>query len=166
MRCLTKLCPSAARIEELYKKDGSMDFDSLHDVFIKMGPRQITEYLCSIYPGYLAWNLQVLNRLALTENDLVQMAEDPLCTIGIHTVSHCCLDYMDEAEQIREIDECRKRLEGIIGKPVMHLSYPYGHYNAVTENVCRGLGLVSTTNSWGGPMRKGESMTIASRTKV
>lgn len=153
-------------IEELYKRDSSVDFDSLHDIFIKMGPQQISDYLCSTYPDYLAWNLQTQNRLALTEHELAQMAADPLCTIGIHTVSHCCLDYMNEAEQRREIEECRKRLEGIIGRPVVHLSYPYGHYNDVTEKVCRGLGLRSTTNSWGGPMRRGESMTSASRTKV
>lgn len=51
------------------------------------------------------------------------LSEEPLCTIGAHTLTHTPLR---KANYKKEIFESKKILESIIGKPVDIFAYPYG----------------------------------------
>ncbi len=50
-------------------------------------------------------------------------------TIGSHGLSHGSLTSMDSKKVEEEVFESRRILEGLLGRPVYHFSYPFGHYN-------------------------------------
>ena len=53
-------------------------------------------------------------------------ADDPLVTIGAHTISHCNLAHEPEEIARQEIELSRERIETALQKPVRHFAYPYG----------------------------------------
>ena len=62
----------------------------------------------------------------MTVNEVKTLADDPLCTIGAHTVNHYSLAKLDDARCFDEIAAGKRRLEEMLGCPVRHFSYPYG----------------------------------------
>ncbi len=65
-------------------------------------------------------------RNMMTWDELAQLAADPLCTIGAHTVNHYSLAKLDSARCFEEIASGKQGLEDRLGRPVRHMSYPYG----------------------------------------
>lgn len=63
---------------------------------------------------------------ALSWEEIISMARDPLVTIGAHTVSHRVLASLPAAVARCEIAQSRSRLEEKIGRPVDHFCYPFG----------------------------------------
>lgn len=60
----------------------------------------------------------------ITTAELLEMAADPLCTIGAHTYSHpSCRRIENSAE---EIQGSKQRLEEILGREVEYFAFPYG----------------------------------------
>jgi peptidoglycan/xylan/chitin deacetylase (PgdA/CDA1 family) len=60
-------------------------------------------------------------------DELNQLAADPLCTIGAHTVNHMMLKKLDTDQAARvEMDMSRSVIEAALGKRPQHLSYPVG----------------------------------------
>ena len=70
---------------------------------------------------------------AMTWSQIVEMSNDPLCTIGGHSVSHPAFSSLKEKEIRFEIEEGVKRLQNHIKKPITHFAYPYGSLNEVNE---------------------------------
>ena len=59
--------------------------------------------------------------------ELGELAADPLCTIGAHTVNHKMLMKMaDDAAVRAEMDMSRAVLEAALGQRPQHLAYPVG----------------------------------------
>ena len=59
--------------------------------------------------------------------DIINMAADPLCTIGAHTVNHMMLKKVPNESTVRaEMEMSRSVLEAAIGKRPEHLAYPVG----------------------------------------
>ena len=59
--------------------------------------------------------------------EIAQMAEDPLVTIGAHTVSHPMLRKVPSDEAVRaEMEQSRAVIEAALGKRPEHLAYPVG----------------------------------------
>jgi peptidoglycan/xylan/chitin deacetylase (PgdA/CDA1 family) len=58
--------------------------------------------------------------------EIAHMAEDPLCTIGAHTVSHCFLTKVTERVVRSEMQRSAEVIEASLGKRPEHFAYPYG----------------------------------------
>lgn len=99
------------------------------------------------YPG---------ERLGIRSEELQCLVKEPLCTIGAHTVSHPKLDELTSEEQYCEIAQSKHVLEKLIGKEVMHFSFPHGAHNDDTLQICEQMGFVTSVKSWGGPLRRGK----------
>jgi peptidoglycan/xylan/chitin deacetylase (PgdA/CDA1 family) len=85
----------------------------------------------------------LLDREALSEQQLRQLARHPLVTIGAHTVTHCNLALCSPAQARREIVTSRDELAEIIGRPVVHFAYPFGNPRAFgrrEQEICRMAG--------------------------
>ena len=54
------------------------------------------------------------------------MARHPLCTIGVHTLTHPMLAKHAEADARHELVESRRLIEIATGLPARHLAYPVG----------------------------------------
>jgi peptidoglycan/xylan/chitin deacetylase (PgdA/CDA1 family) len=77
----------------------------------------------------------------MTPEQVAEVANDPLFTVGVHTVDHPYLTRCDDAEGVRQIAENKRWLEGVSGKPVRQIAYPGGDYGAITLECCRRLGI-------------------------
>ncbi|WP_158807643.1 polysaccharide deacetylase family protein [Beijerinckia sp. L45] len=68
--------------------------------------------------------------LCLDWAGIVALARHPLCTIGVHTLTHPMLAKHPSDIVRRELLESRTIIEAKIGKPARHLAYPVGDPNA------------------------------------
>jgi peptidoglycan/xylan/chitin deacetylase (PgdA/CDA1 family) len=65
--------------------------------------------------------------LCMSWQELIDLAADPLCTIGAHTVNHMMLKKVPDESVVRaEMAMSRSVLESAIGKKPEHLAYPVG----------------------------------------
>jgi peptidoglycan/xylan/chitin deacetylase (PgdA/CDA1 family) len=64
--------------------------------------------------------------VAMTWSQLRQIANEPLCTIGAHTMHHFALAKLSRAEASEEVAASRNRLELELSRPVKFFAYPYG----------------------------------------
>ncbi len=64
--------------------------------------------------------------LALTWDEIADLAAHPLVTIGAHTVDHPMLGALSEAEAEYQMAESRRRIGERIGVRPQHFAYPYG----------------------------------------
>lgn len=94
--------------------------------------------------------------LGMSRDELRTLAAEPLCTLGAHTVSHPQLDTLSREQQLAEIEQSKRQLEEMIGRPVKHFSFPHGAHNSDTLDICNELKINTTVKSWGGPLRRGE----------
>ena len=60
-------------------------------------------------------------------DELQQLAKDPLCTIGAHTIHHYALARLNEEPAAKEIREGARILEAALGQKPKHFAYPYGY---------------------------------------
>jgi peptidoglycan/xylan/chitin deacetylase (PgdA/CDA1 family) len=81
--------------------------------------------------------------LCLSWDELRSFADDPLVTIGAHTLTHCTLAKATGADASREMAASRARIEDELQRPALHFAYPYGDKIAATArefNLARALG--------------------------
>ncbi|MDE2375781.1 polysaccharide deacetylase family protein, partial [Bradyrhizobium sp.] len=71
--------------------------------------------------------------LCLSWDEVKALADDPLVTIGAHSISHCNLARQSEEIAAQEIAVSRTRLEETLQRPVLHFAYPYGKRDAAGE---------------------------------
>jgi len=76
----------------------------------------------------------LLEREAMTKEELFEISKKPFITIGSHTVNHACLNRCNEAELLFEIKESKHLLEGWTNKGVKYFSYPNGDFTGVEHN--------------------------------
>lgn len=63
---------------------------------------------------------------AMTWNELRQIAADPLCSIGAHTINHFNIKALGEAEALGEMVQSSARIETELGRRPRHFAFPYG----------------------------------------
>lgn len=86
--------------------------------------RRTVRDLCATYRVDIA---SFCRDLCMDWEELVEIAADPLCTIGAHTVNHPMLKKVPSDEAARaEMEMSRAVLEAALGKRPEHLAYPVG----------------------------------------
>lgn len=64
--------------------------------------------------------------LTLDWSQLKDLSQDPLVTVGAHSLNHHVLNTLSEEDAKEEVLGSRLRLESELGRPVRHFCYPYG----------------------------------------
>ena len=72
----------------------------------------------------------IARELCMSWEELKAFADDPLVTIGAHTVTHCNVGRQSEQTALFELATSRARIEAVLQQPVLHLAYPYGDRGA------------------------------------
>jgi len=67
-----------------------------------------------------------VRQMALSWEQVREMAGHPLVTMGAHTVNHPVLSQLPEEKVISEISNSMEIIEERTGRPVSHFAYPYG----------------------------------------
>lgn len=96
-------------------------------------------------------------QLGLNLDELKSLDNEPLCTIGAHTISHPKLDSLSYDEQKKEMIDSKITLEQWLGHPVKHFSYPHGGYNDTTLQIVKEAGFSTCLRAWGGTIRRGDA---------
>jgi len=69
---------------------------------------------------------------------------------GAHTVTHAALASLDTARCHAELVDARKRLEEELGRPAVHLAYPYGSYDPGVRRMASEAGYVTACSTRAG----------------
>lgn len=95
----------------------------------------------------------ITRALCMTWQELRAFAQDPLVTIGAHTLSHCNLAKRDAAEASQEIAVSRADIEAALDRDVAYLAYPYGDRSAANTrefDLARDLGFKAAVTTRAG----------------
>ena len=66
---------------------------------------------------------------------------------GVHTVTHPRLATLDPARCRAELVDARKRLEDELGRPAVHLAYPFGSYDPGVQAIAAEAGYVTACST-------------------
>jgi peptidoglycan/xylan/chitin deacetylase (PgdA/CDA1 family) len=97
----------------------------------------------------------LVDREALTEDQLRRLSRHPLVTIGGHTTTHQNLALAPASTVQREMAENRGFLQAVTGQPVEHFAYPFGHQRACGEReaqICRDVGFRTAVTTRAGAL--------------
>lgn len=111
----------------------------------------------SLLSNYAADTHIDFDKYVLSWNDIRKMADSPLCTIAAHTKNHSALSQLDEDTALYEIMQGKTELENKIGKPVLHMAYPYGSAAEVSEReyaLAKKCGFKTAVLSYGGNFKR------------
>lgn len=73
----------------------------------------------------------------ISTEQLIEMSNDPLVTIGSHGVSHRVMTTLSTDEQKMELVESKYILQNIIGKKVDVYAYPHGQFSMNTIEILK-----------------------------
>lgn len=76
----------------------------------------------------------------MSVREMQMLSQNPLFTVGAHSVHHAMLSRQNPVDQAYEVKESKVEIEKWTGKPVTGFAYPYGDYNAVTQTLLREAG--------------------------
>lgn len=68
----------------------------------------------------------ICRELCMSWEELKPFADEPLVTIGAHSITHCNLARQTEETAGHEMATSRARIESALQRPVLHFAYPYG----------------------------------------
>ena len=70
--------------------------------------------------------LSLTREMALSWDQVRELSDHPLSTVGSHTMNHLALSELPEQKAIAEIREANRIIEEQTGRAVEHMAYPYG----------------------------------------
>lgn len=91
--------------------------------------------------------------MALTWEQLKEMVDSGLCTIGSHSMTHPGLTRIPLEEASNELQESKQLIEEKLGVEVKHFSYPHSMNNDDIRLLLKSLGYESATLGYGGKIR-------------
>jgi peptidoglycan/xylan/chitin deacetylase (PgdA/CDA1 family) len=102
-------------------------FELLHDWLRSLpGDQDLQREVSALCARHAVDETAIAREFCMSWDELKEFADDPLVTIGAHTISHCNLALQAEEAAAFEITASRERIEAALARPVLHLAYPYG----------------------------------------
>ena len=74
-----------------------------------------------------------VQRQTMSWDQIKEISQHPLCTIGGHTASHLALNKLSDQEFRQEVADGVAKLQAATGKTIHHFAYPYGSPNEIGE---------------------------------
>jgi peptidoglycan/xylan/chitin deacetylase (PgdA/CDA1 family) len=102
-------------------------FDRLHHWLRGLpGEHDVQREITALCTRHGVDETAISRELCMSWDELKPFADDPLITIGAHTITHCNLARQTEAIASHEMAVSRARIESVLQRPAVHLAYPYG----------------------------------------
>jgi peptidoglycan/xylan/chitin deacetylase (PgdA/CDA1 family) len=123
----TRIGGVAARLDTSTASAKQAAFDRLHDWLRGLPNEQdIQREISALCAGHGVDEAAICRDLCMSWDELRPFADDPLVTIGAHSITHCNLARQSEAIAAHEMAISRARIENVLQRPVLHLAFPYG----------------------------------------
>ena len=108
-------------------------FRILREKILLFDQTEIEKELKEVFSFYdIDWYKPVRQQ-AMSWEQVKDISQHPLCTIGGHTVSHLALNKLSDQKFREEIADGVAKLQSATGKPIQHFAYPYGSPNEIGE---------------------------------
>lgn len=121
------------------------------------GMRELTSALLSLRPHPQAMYAAIASQLprlqdfvpasvledecyGMTPEQVRELGNDPLFTVGGHTLDHPYLTSCDSQELVRQVQNNKEWLESVTGKKCDLFAYPLGDFDSGVVNACRTVG--------------------------
>jgi peptidoglycan/xylan/chitin deacetylase (PgdA/CDA1 family) len=102
-------------------------FERLHDWLRGLpGGGDLLREMGALCVRYGVDGTAICRELCMSWDELKAFAQDPLISIGAHSVTHCNLARQSREIASQEMTTSRARIENALQRPVVHLAYPYG----------------------------------------
>jgi len=102
-------------------------FDRLHDWLRGLpGGDEVQREINALCKRHGVDEAAIARELCMSWDELKPFADDPLISIGAHSVTHCNLATQPAEIASQEMTVSRQRIENVVQRPVDHLAYPYG----------------------------------------
>ena len=102
-------------------------FERLHDWLRELpGAGDLPREMQALCARYGVDETAICRELCMSWDELKAFAQDPLISIGAHTITHCNLASQSREIACQEMTTSRARIENALQRPVVHLAYPYG----------------------------------------
>jgi peptidoglycan/xylan/chitin deacetylase (PgdA/CDA1 family) len=98
---------------------------------------------------YAVW----FDSLTLNWDQIAEMCEEGLCTIGSHSVTHPNMIKISDADLKFELEESIKIVKNKIRKDVFHFSYPHSFWSPEVEEAVKQTGFKTAVMGYGGSIR-------------
>ena len=123
-------------------------FTRLRNLITQLDDKNLERELTRFFSGFGFEIHEHANGLTLDWNEISELSNDPLVTIGAHTLNHYNLCSLSDEQSFYEISESKKLIEAKINNKVNHFSYPLGKYGRrEIEFVKRSNYLTATTTA-------------------
>lgn len=130
-RSVTLPCRTAAEKQKAFDRLAEMGFTDT---------AALTATLETLYRE-CGWSIEkTLDGIVLSWQQVRTLQEDPLCTVGVHGVSHDGLTKMSDEECCREMAGAKQRIEQQTGGTATHIAYPFGWYGERELRYAREIG--------------------------
>ncbi|MCX6794359.1 MAG: polysaccharide deacetylase family protein [Candidatus Gottesmanbacteria bacterium] len=118
--------------------DGYRDFYTDVYPILKKYHAKATAYIISGFLGYP-------NNMSASQ--VAEIADDGLVEIGAHTVHHAWVKGLPGKSLTDEVDQSKKTLEELTGKPVVSFAYPYGVFDVPAIQALAEAGFTSAVST-------------------
>ncbi|MGF0537013.1 polysaccharide deacetylase family protein [Agrobacterium sp. ES01] len=103
----------------------------------KPGEAEAVAHLNATAAKYGVDAAALCKKLIMEADALKALAQNPLVSLGAHTVSHRALAFLDAEEASQEFAASADYVEAITGKRPTTFAYPYGDHRSVTKETCK-----------------------------
>ena len=110
---------------------------AIYDLLLPLPPAEQSSVLECLKSWAGIANSGCAEDRAMTSTELIQLAQSGLVELGAHTVNHPVLSALSGDDQCAEIVECRRKLESVIGSPILTFAYPHGTLKDFTDETAR-----------------------------
>jgi peptidoglycan/xylan/chitin deacetylase (PgdA/CDA1 family) len=120
----------ACRLDTSTSSAKQAAFDRLHDWLRTLREHDMQREVGALCARHGIDQTAICRELCMSWDELKAFSDDPLVTVGAHSITHCSLALQSEATAKEELSVSRARIEAALQRPVVHLAYPYGDKNA------------------------------------
>ena len=103
-----------------------ISFRLLREKILKLDQRDLLPSLQTLFANYQIDWLEPIQKMSMSWENIKELGEEPLCTIGGHTMSHPSFAPLALEDIKTEIEGGIKRLQSVINYDIHHFAYPYG----------------------------------------
>tara|TARA_B100000579_G_C22829558_1_gene855157 strand:- start:1155 stop:2174 length:1020 start_codon:yes stop_codon:yes gene_type:complete len=141
-------------------KEQIQSYKNLSNILIFSTPNKIWVRLNELKGGK---PMREYPHLFLNWDEIKQLSENKLITIGAHTHSHPNMHLCSEIELRDEIFNCKNLLESKLGVEVKHFAYPFGGKGQVSEReieIVQKTGFSTAVTTYSKPINKTNFFTL------